>query len=54
MKPCEWCEEEMVTSSEKTKVIGKDFALCDECHSTYVQRGIKEFSKRRDWGWEKL
>jgi ribosome-binding protein aMBF1 (putative translation factor) len=49
MKPCEWCEEEIVTSSEKIKVVGKELALCNECHSTYKKGGIVEFNKRRDW-----
>jgi ribosome-binding protein aMBF1 (putative translation factor) len=48
MKPCEWCEEEIVTKSDKTTVIGKEFALCDECHSTYKKGGIEELNKRRD------
>jgi ribosome-binding protein aMBF1 (putative translation factor) len=44
---CEWCEEEIVTMSEKITVIGKELALCDECHSFYVKGGIKELNRRR-------
>jgi ribosome-binding protein aMBF1 (putative translation factor) len=47
MDPCDWCEEEIVTMNEKTKVIGKELALCDECHSSYVNEGIKELNRRR-------
>jgi ribosome-binding protein aMBF1 (putative translation factor) len=52
MKPCEWCEEEIVTSSDKTKVMEKELALCDECHFTYKKGGIVELNKRRDRGWD--
>jgi ribosome-binding protein aMBF1 (putative translation factor) len=47
MEPCDWCEEEIVTRSEKTKVIGKELALCDECHTSYVNGGINELNRRR-------
>jgi ribosome-binding protein aMBF1 (putative translation factor) len=49
MEPCEWCEEEIVTMSEKTTVIGKELALCDECHSYYVNGGIKQLNRRKNW-----
>jgi ribosome-binding protein aMBF1 (putative translation factor) len=49
MEPCEWCEEEITSSSIKTKVVGKEFVLCEDCRSAYVHGGVKELNRRRNW-----
>jgi ribosome-binding protein aMBF1 (putative translation factor) len=45
---CEWCEEEPVTRGLKTKVDGKELALCDECNDSYVSGRMKELNRRRN------